>query len=76
MKKNLFKKVMQNWFQFAVIILLILCYVRLGQIKESTFYTADMVDDSTRRLMYSLDDIYSRMGDVQSDVQSIYYEVQ
>ncbi len=57
MIKVIFEKVKQNWFQVAVIVLLILCYVRLGQIKENTFFTADVVDDSSRRLIDPLDQI-------------------
>ncbi len=70
------KIIKENWFQIIVILLLVLCYTRLLKIQENTFYTADMVEESTRDLISSLDDIYSRMEDVQSDVQSIYYEIQ
>ena len=70
------KFIKENWFQIIVILLLILCYARLWKIQENTFYTADIVDESTRKLMYSLDDIYSRMGNIQSDIQSIYYEIE
>ena len=51
--KNIFEKGKQNWFQAIVIILLVLCYVRLGKIKENTFYTADMVDASATRVINS-----------------------
>ena len=70
------KFIKENWFQIIVILRLILCYARLWKIQENTFYTADIVDESTRKLMYSLDDIYSRMGNIQSDIQSIYYEIE
>lgn len=70
------KFIKENWFKIIIILLLILCYASLLKIQKNTFYTADMVEESTRKIMYSLDDIYSRMEDVQSDVQSIYYEIQ
>ena len=56
MTKNLFEKVKQNWFQIIVILLLILCYMRLGKIEENTFYTADMVDSSATRIINSFVD--------------------
>ena len=45
-----------NWFKLAVVILLLMIYSRLGEIKENTFYTADMVDASATRIISSLED--------------------
>lgn len=75
MTKNLIEKARQNWFQILVIILLVLCYVRLGKIKENAFYTADMVDASASRVINSLEDISSQVDDIHSSTENIYYEV-
>lgn len=55
-QNDIFRKAKQNWFQITVILLLILCYIRLGKIKENTFYTADTVEDSTNRIVSSNED--------------------
>jgi hypothetical protein len=55
--KNLFEKVKRNWFQIIVIILLILCYNRLGKIEENAFFTADVVDSSATRIINTMTDL-------------------
>ncbi|MDB5225487.1 MAG: hypothetical protein JWL87_439 [Candidatus Adlerbacteria bacterium] len=55
------------WFQIAVLILLIMCYVRLGEIKDNTFYTADMVDSSTTRIINSFEDY---LNEIQNNTQN------
>lgn len=55
------EKAKQNWFQIVVILLLVLCYARLGKIKENTFYTADMVDASATRVINSTTDYLSEI---------------
>lgn len=61
--KNHIEKAKQNWFQIIVIILLVLCYGRLGKIKENTFYTADMVDASATRIINSTTDYLNEIQD-------------
>jgi len=61
--KNLFEKAKQNWFQIIVIVLLFLCYTRLGKIQENTFYTADMVDASASRVINSTVDYLDEIKD-------------
>jgi hypothetical protein len=61
--KNHIEKAKQNWFQIIVIILLVLCYTRLGKIKENTFYTADMVDASATRIINSTTDYLNEIQD-------------
>lgn len=51
--QKIFERAKQNWFQIVVILLLVLCYARLGKIEENTFYTADMVDSSATRIINS-----------------------
>lgn len=57
-----------NWFQIVVILILFLIYLRLGEIKENTFYTADMVDSSTTRVINSLSD---SLRSIDSGIDSI-----
>ena len=61
--KKLFENAKQNWFQIIVIVLLILCYIRLGKIEENTFYTADMVDASATRIINSTVDYLDEIKD-------------
>jgi len=58
----------QNWFEVLVVILLMNIYVRLGEIKENTFYTADMVDSSVTRMINSLD---SRLESIEDSLDTI-----
>jgi phosphoglycerol transferase MdoB-like AlkP superfamily enzyme len=51
----------KNWFQLVVIALLILCYVRLGEIEKNAFYTADMVDSSTTRVINSTESYLNKI---------------
>lgn len=46
----------ENWFKALIIILLLMIYTRLGEIKENTFYTADMVDSSASRVINAIED--------------------
>lgn len=57
--KNLFEKAKQNWFQIIVILLLVLCYNRLGKIEENAFFTADVVDASARRIINTMEDYFN-----------------
>ncbi|MEK7170092.1 MAG: hypothetical protein AAB767_02290 [Patescibacteria group bacterium] len=59
----------ENWFMLAIVILLLMIYSRLGDVKENTFYTADVVDASATRIIDSLDSRLERMGD---GIDSIY----
>ena len=56
-------KIKQNWFQIIVIMLLMLCYIRLGKIADNTFYTADLVDSSATRVINSTIDYLDRIQD-------------
>lgn len=58
----------ENWFKALIIILLLMIYSRLGEIKENTFYTADMVDASATRIINSTDD---RLMGIENIVDSI-----
>lgn len=51
----------QNWFQLFVILLLVLCYIRLGAIEENAFYTADVVDSSSMQLRSMTEDYLSEI---------------
>ena len=53
----------------VIVILLLMIYSRLGDVKENTFYTADVVDASATRIIDSLDSRLERMGD---GIDSIY----
>ncbi len=59
----------ENWFKVAIVVLLLMIYSRLGEVKENTFYTADMVDASATRVINSLSD--SLQG-IEDGVDSIY----
>ncbi len=52
-----------NWFKLIVVVLLLMIYVRLGEINETTFYSADMVDSSATRIITSLDDRLKSIDD-------------
>lgn len=51
--KKFFK---ENWFEIIVIVLLIMCYMRLGSIEENSFYTADVADSSATRIVNTMED--------------------
>ena len=59
----------ENWFKVAIVILLLMIYSRLNEVKENTFYTADMVDASATRIITSLGD--SLQG-IEDGLDSIY----
>ena len=67
MKESIFEKVKQNWFQIVVIILLLMCYTRLGKIEENAFYTADMVDASASRVINSTVDY---LDEIQTNTEN------
>lgn len=67
MIRRILKKAWGNWFQIAVILLLILCYMRLGKIEENAFYTADMVDSSATRI---IDSESSYLDEIQTNTQN------
>lgn len=61
-----------NWFQIVVIILLVMCYTRLGEINDNTYYVADIVDSSTSSLINTFEDYLS---DIESNTANIYYSI-
>ena len=65
--KNILEKAKRNWFQIIVIILLVLCYNRLGKIEENAFYTADMVDASATRIINSSTDY---LDEIQTNTEN------
>lgn len=67
MIKNTVEKIKRNWFQLFVIFLLILCYVRLGEIQESTAFTADIVDESATRMIRSTEDY---LNDIERNTEN------
>jgi len=58
----------ENWFKLAVLVVLLMIYSRLGNIKENTFYTADMVDSSSTRI---IDNLEYRLRSIDSGIDSI-----
>lgn len=46
----------ENWYKLSVLILLLLICNILSEIKDNTFYTADMVDSSATRIINSSTD--------------------
>lgn len=74
------QKIKQNWFQIIVIVLLLMCYSRLGEISKNTFYTADIVDASTERIIDSFADsfrgIENLLDDVNTNTKNVWYAVQ
>jgi len=65
--KAIFEKAKQNWFQIAVLILLVMCYIRLGEIKDNAFYTADIVDSSATRVITTFEDY---LNEIQNNTQN------
>ena len=63
----IFESAKRNWFQIIVIILLLLCYSRLGTIQENTFYTAYMVDSSATRIISASEDY---LNEIQQNTQN------
>lgn len=61
MISDLRQRIRRNWFQLLVLLLLVLCYIRLGHIEENAFYTADMVDSSATRIINSDSDYLDRI---------------
>lgn len=70
MKKDLLEKAKKNWFQIIVILLLILCYNRLGKIEEHAFYTADMVDASATRIINTTEDY---LNEIKNNTQNTWH---
>ena len=65
----------ENWFGVFVIILLLMIYSRLGEIKENTFYTADMVDSSASRVINSVEDSSSNLTDAINNLEGYLDEI-
>ena len=65
----------ENWFGVFVIILLLMIYSRLGEIKENTFYTADMVDSSASRVINSVEDSGSNLTDAINNLEGYLDEI-
>lgn len=64
-----------NWFRISIIIILLLIYSRLGEIKENTFYTADMVDASASRVINSIQDSNSDLTDSINNLEGYLDEI-
>jgi hypothetical protein len=62
--KNFLQK---NWFQVIVIVLLVLCYIKLGEISDNAFYTADVVDSSVTRMSNMMEDY---MNNIETNTQN------
>ena len=69
------KFIKENWFNLVVVILLLMVYSRLGQIKENTFYTADMVDASASRVINSMEDSNSDLTDSVNNLEGYLDEI-
>lgn len=63
--KNWFK---ENWFRVLVIILLILIYGRLGEIKEYTFNNWDAVDAGFNKTTDAVYEVRSSIEDLRIDL--------
>lgn len=59
----------ENWFKALVIILLLMIYSRLGEIKENTFYTADMVDASASRIIDSVNNLEGYLDEINNNTR-------
>ena len=77
----------ENWFKIAVIILLIMCYSRLGTTPIDTNGSVDRVSylldskltevvDSVQSLEYYLDEMNNELKDIESNTANIWYAVQ
>ena len=69
MKANYKEFIILNWFKLSVIILLIMIYSTLQDIKANTFYTADMVDSKTTIIVDTLEHWLNR---IDNGIDSIY----
>lgn len=49
-----------------------MCYTRLGEINDNTYYVADIVDSSTSSLINTFEDYLS---DIESNTANIYYSI-
>lgn len=58
-----------NWFQAVIVILLVLCYLRLGEIEKQTFATADSVEASATRIINANGEYLNR---IEQNTESTY----
>lgn len=61
-----------NWFRLVVILLLTMIYGRLEKIADNTFYTADVVDASSRSVVNTIQDTADDSG---KDTLDALYEI-
>ncbi|OHA84200.1 MAG: hypothetical protein A2408_02000 [Candidatus Yonathbacteria bacterium RIFOXYC1_FULL_52_10] len=58
----------QNWFQLIVVVLLVMLYVRLGEIKKYTFNNWDTSDAVLNNILDSIDD---NGTDIQNSIEDL-----
>lgn len=58
----------ENWFKLVIVILLVMIYLKIANVNENAFYTADMVDASASRIINSLD---SRLKSIDDGIDSM-----
>jgi hypothetical protein len=74
----------KHWFQISILILLALCFLKLGQIHSVNSpylpaYDSDTlleIRDSSLQSEYYLEAILSELEDVDSSVNNVWYSVQ
>lgn len=65
--KNFIK---ENWFRILVVIILLMIYLRLGDIKEYTFNNWDTSDAKLTNIVSSIEETNSSINDLRVDLNN------